>query len=122
MPKYRGKDSEQGFTLIEMVVAVLIVAVMITVVTPRLISAGQRAETTACEQNQRNIRAALAEYDLLHGAYPTGDTSVQLQALVDDNILDSVPKEPSGGSYVINDIDANNVTVECSIHNQLGAP
>lgn len=113
---------EGGFTLIEMVVAVLIVAVMISVITPHLVGAGEQAQKTACEENQRTIRAALAEYELEKGNYPTGTTEEQLNALVSANILASVPQEPSGGNYVINDTDANNVTVSCDVHNQLGAP
>jgi type II secretion system protein G len=113
---------EAGFTLMEMVVAVLIVSIMITVVAPHLMNAGKRAESTACEQNQRTIRAALSEYDLLYHTYPSGNTAQRLDALVQANILASQPKEPSGGNYVINDTDGNNVAVSCEVHGQLGAP
>lgn len=122
MIKKRTTNHDGGFTLMEMVVSVLIVSVMIAVVTPHLVGAGKRAEQTACEQNQRTIRAGLAEYELIHGAYPTGNTVEQLDALVAENILASVPKDPAGGNYVVADVDPSNVVVECDVHGQLGAP
>lgn len=122
MDKRAATGRDGGFTLMEMVVAVLIVSVMMTVVTPHLISAGKRAERTACEQNQRTIRAALAEYDLLNNNYPSGNSAQQIGALVQSNILASVPKDPAGGNYEINDTDTNNVTVSCDIHGPLGTP
>lgn len=105
----------------EMVVAVFVVAVMIAVVTPHLIGAGSRAKAVACEQNQRMIRAALTEYQLLYNTEPQGNTSQQLQALVDAELLQSIPREPDGGTYIINDTDANQISVSCSIHGELGS-
>lgn len=120
MKSSRDEQHDGGFTLIEMVVAVLIVAVMMAVVTPHLIGAGEQAQRTACEQNQRTIRAGLAEYKLLNGNYPSGNAAEQLTALVTANILDEVPKEPSNGTYNVTITDANGVVVDCSIHDELG--
>ncbi|MCL6548768.1 MAG: type II secretion system GspH family protein [Alicyclobacillus sp.] len=111
---------EQGFTLMEMVIAVFIVSVMMAVLVPHLLGAGQRAEAVACEQDQRTIRAALNEYYLIHHTYPTGDTQTQIRALVQEQLLDSIPVEPSGGQFVISDADPADVTVSCTIHGTLG--
>lgn len=104
----------------EMAVAVFIVSVMTAVLVPHLLGAGQRAQAVACEQNQRTIRAALSEYYLIHHAYPQGDTQAQLQTLVQEQLLDAVPDEPSGGQYTISDSDPANVTVSCTVHGELG--
>lgn len=117
-----NRSREEGFTLMEMVVAVFIVAVMMAVVTPYLMGAGRRAEATACEQNQRTIRAALSDYDLIYHTYPVGNALQQMQTLQTSNILDQIPVDPGGGNYLISDTDANNVTVSCDVHGQLGAP
>ncbi len=106
--------NETGFTLLEMVIAVLIVSIMVAVATPQLTGISKRAEQTACAENQDTIRAALAEYHLIHHAYPTGDSAAQLQTLVDDGELQSVPKEPAGGTYVITETN-DTVTVSCSV-------
>ena len=112
--------AEQGFTLMEMVVAVFVMSVMMAVLMPHLLGAGTRAQATACEMDQRTIRAALSEYYMIHHTYPAGDTEAQLQTLLDNQLIDSIPKEPAGGAFSINDIDVNNVMVTCSIHDALG--
>lgn len=111
---------ESGFTLLEMVVALFIISIMIAVVTPHLLGAGKNAQLVACEQNQRMIRAALTEYELLYHAYPTGSASEQLQTLKQAQLLQSIPVEPDGGHYVITDSDSNNVEVSCDVHGTLG--
>jgi prepilin-type N-terminal cleavage/methylation domain-containing protein len=113
-------QSTRGFTLMEMVVAVLIVSIMLAAIMPHLLGAGQRTEAAACEQNQRTIRAALTEYYMVNHSYPAGNTTQQLQLLKSSQILQSVPTEPSGGNYIINDTDVNNVVVSCSEHGELG--
>lgn len=123
MVEQRGSiaSSEHGFTLMEMVVVVFVISVMIAVIVPHLLGAGQRAQTTACEENQRAIRGALSEYYLINHAYPSGNATEQMNQLVSGQFLSSVPREPDGGSYAINDTDANNVSVYCSVHGQLGS-
>jgi len=112
---------DDGFTLMEMVVAVFVISVMIAVIVPHLLGAGQRAQATACEENQRTIRSALAEYYLINHNYPMGNTTQQFGELVAAQFLSSVPVEPDGGNYVVNETDVNNVYVSCSIHGSLGA-
>lgn len=116
-----SQESESGFTLIEMVVAVLVVSIMVAVVAPHIVGAGARAQQVASTEDQQMIRSALAEYDLIHGAYPSGTTAEQLQTLVDGQLLDSVPQDPSGGTFIINDTDPNNVIVSSSVYGALGA-
>ena len=111
---------DRGFSLVEMVVAISVFAVMMAVVIPHLLGIGVKAQAIACEQNQRMIRAALSEYYLEHHSYPTGDSETKLQALVTDGLLDSVPQDPSGGTYDITDTDPSSVTVDCSVHGSLG--
>lgn len=111
--EYKGcqETSKAGFTLIEMMVAVFVVSIMISIIAPHLMGAGKRAEETANNQNERTIQSALQEYYLIHHEMPVGNSTEILSALVQDQILDSVPQSPSGGNYVINDTDVNNVTV-----------
>ncbi|GGI96113.1 hypothetical protein GCM10010885_02240 [Alicyclobacillus cellulosilyticus] len=104
----------------EMMIAVMIVAVMTAIAMPHLLGAGQRAQALACQENERTIRDALAEYYMLHHQFPAGDTAAQLQALVADHLLDAVPKEPAGGQYTVDETDPDQIVVTCSIHGNLG--
>jgi len=105
------KAKQEGFSLIELMIAVVIVAIMVAMITPQLMHASARAEATACSGNVRTISAALAEYQLLHQSLPAGNSAQQIQALVGDGLLSN---DALQGNYVIQDTDTNNINVSCS--------
>lgn len=107
----RYHHSEAGFSLLELMVAVSIVAVMIGMITPHLMGAAKTAHATACAGNVKTIQDALAEYDLVHNALPTGDSQAQLSALVSDQLLSN---DVLSGNFTINDTDPANLSVTCS--------
>jgi len=50
----RRKGSEEGFTLIELMVVVLIIAILIAIAIPTFLGARQRAQDRAAQSNARN--------------------------------------------------------------------
>lgn len=110
--KHRKRQkADSGFSLLELMVAVSIVAVMVGMITPHLMGASKRATSTVCEGNTKTIQDALAEYDLLHQTLPTGDSEAQLATLVSEQLLSN---DALNGNYTINDTDPNNIAVGCS--------
>ena len=58
----RREDGEEGFTLIELTVVVLIIAILIAVAIPTFLGARKRAQDRAAQSNLRNALTAAKVY------------------------------------------------------------
>ncbi len=84
-------QKEAGFTFIELMVVVAILAVLIAIVAPRIMGRTDEAKRTASMVQLRNIEQALQLYKLDTGDYPS--TEQGLQALV---------RKPTDGNAPLN--------------------
>ena len=100
------KQKQAGFTLIEMMVVVVVIALLGAMIGPTLFKKVQQAEQTRVAQDIRVIESALKFYRLDNYRYPT--TSQGLGALVSnpgglDNwsgpYLEKEPEDPWGQPY-----------------------
>ena len=70
------KKSQTGFTLVELLVVISIIALLIALLLPALAKAKQLAVRTQGASNMRQIGIALHEYaDIYRGQYPLANTS-----------------------------------------------
>jgi general secretion pathway protein G len=72
--------TEQGFTLLEIMVVVVIIGLLVAAVAPQFIQNIDTAEITRARQDLRSIETSLSLYRLDNFRYPS--TSEGLQALV----------------------------------------
>ena len=102
--------NQQGFTLIEIMVVVVILGVLAALVIPNLVSRPDQAKVTAAKADIKAISSTLELYRLDNGSYPS--TEQGLEALVNkpeieplpdnwnaDGYLKRLPKDPWGRVY-----------------------
>lgn len=103
--------SEQGLTLIEMIVVLAIIAIIAGLIVVNVINRPDQARGTTTQVDMRNIASALKIYRLDNGDYPS--TAQGLAALVtkptgepmprnwnSGGYLDAVPIDPWGNPYI----------------------
>ena len=79
----------RGFSLIELLVVMAIIAALVTIAMPRYQASLQTARLTALKENLRVLRTSLDRHYEDKGVYPES-----LQALVEANYLKAVPVDP----------------------------
>ena len=93
--RFRGQD---GFTLIEIMVVILIIGLLALMVVPRLRGVADRAKRTKAQADIQELKQALDRYYLDNGSYPTTDQG--LQALVNPPTAGRVPSNYEQGGYI----------------------
>lgn len=116
------RQSQQGFTLIEIMVVILILGLLATIVVQSLRGATDKAKRTKASADIAELRTALDRYYLDNGSYPTGDQG--LQSLVappssgkipanyeEGGYIQRLPQDPWGNQYVYQS-DGNTFTLK----------
>jgi len=109
-PLRRRGPGARGFTLIEIMVVVVILAILAALIVPRVMSRPDEARVIAAQQDIRTIVQALKLYRLDNMRYPS--TEQGMEALVKPptvpplapnwktgGYLERMPKDPWGNAY-----------------------
>jgi len=110
------KKSKKGFTLIELMIVIAIIAILAAILVPNFLRARAQGQLTACKSNLKNIGTAMEMYSSdSQGRYPTN------LSLITPNYLKTIPTCASAGvatySYVRTTVpDAYTVSCSGSFH------
>jgi general secretion pathway protein G len=104
------RAARRAFTLIELLLVMVIIAILASIVVPKVISRVGQSKETKAKADLSSIKTALNMFNIDNGRYPT--TEEGLRALVvnpDPGSLtkwqknldrDDVPKDPWGNDYI----------------------
>lgn len=81
--------NRQGFTFIELMVVMAVIATIIAIAMPRYFDGLQRTKETALKQNLKEMREAIDHYHADKGVYPA-----TLQTMVAERYLRFIPDDP----------------------------
>jgi general secretion pathway protein G len=115
--------ARKGFTLVELLLVVLIIAILASIVVPRLTGAAAEANKSKCHANLANLIRALELYAANNnGAYPANDAAFQ-SAIVGTVLSPTIyfphgaPVCPFGTAYVyVGDATGGTVTQTTHTH------
>jgi len=91
-------SNRTGFTLIEVMVVVIILGILAAIVVPKLTGRTEQARKVKAKVDIKNIGAALEQFNLDNGYYPTTDQG--LEALVNEPITGILPENWQEGGYL----------------------
>lgn len=91
-------NGESGFTLLEVMIVLIIVAILAGLVAVNVIGRPDEAKATASKTNMSTIQGALKMYRLDNGSYPTSQQG--LKALTERPTSPPVPSSWSQGGYL----------------------
>jgi general secretion pathway protein G len=96
------RSLQDGFTLIEIMVVVIIIGILISLVGTNIFPALEETEITATEFQLKQIENALSMYRMKNARYPNSDEG--LEALVNPpgggtSYIPSIPKDSWGNEY-----------------------
>ncbi len=123
MSKQSQKSKQfRGFTLMELLVVMAIMALLTSLLLPALSSAKERAHETVCLSNLRNITYGMQMFFREHDEYPNGDLVTNLAPYVSNPSCFYCPSSRQSYEkfYVLRDdkVSADKYIIGCPYHSR----
>jgi prepilin-type N-terminal cleavage/methylation domain-containing protein len=108
-----GPRKNEGFTLVELMVVVLVIGILVAIAVPIFNAARGSAQEKTCFANQRTLEGAAVQYDSQFGAFPAAGTVDATHPLIANGFVKSPPICPLGGQQYA--LDASGTVTAASL-------
>lgn len=105
--KPKSKLKRSGFTLVEMLLVLVILATLAAIVVPKFAGRTEQARITAAETQINNLELVLDTYEVDNGFYPKGSDGLEDLVEQPSNTqnwrgpyVEEIPLDPWGNEYV----------------------
>ena len=95
---HMARSHQAGFSLIEVMIVVVILAILATLLAPRVMGRTDDAKRAAAKAQIKNIESALQLYKLDNGMYPSNEQG--LKALIEQPTSNPQPTNWKAGGYL----------------------
>ncbi|MDD5428097.1 MAG: prepilin-type N-terminal cleavage/methylation domain-containing protein [Candidatus Omnitrophica bacterium] len=110
--------NRKGFTLIEIMIVVAIIAIALSIAIPNFFRMSSVSKKTVCINNMKKITAAVEQWAIDNNVSASTAIDAQQESYIYDNYLrGGKPACPSGGEYVINPAGSN-PQVQCTYEDE----
>ena len=104
-----NRKLSKGFTLVEIMIVVAIIAILAAVAIPNFVKYRKTSQASACIANLKQIQSAKEQWMMSHTTVPADLSAI---AGDKDKLLKTMPACPAGGTYTIG---ADDVDPTCSL-------
>jgi prepilin-type N-terminal cleavage/methylation domain-containing protein len=124
------KKLQKGFTLIELMIVIAIIAILAAILIPNFLHARNESVTAACEGNEKQLATAEEEYSVDNGgSYASLSvlTTPYISVVITDPVKKGnaytvvIPGGGTNGSYEIDDSGGHDTTTTTSLTQTGGA-
>lgn len=99
--KRKFKNEEDGFTLIEMLLVLLVISVLIILIIPNIAAQSRNVQDTGCDAQVKMVQSQIEAYTLNEGSAPAS-----INALVPDYLTSDQISCQNGDNITINNGEA----------------
>ena len=100
------KKKQEGFTLIEIMIVVMIIAILLAIAIPNFLRARETSRAKSCTGNLRQIETAKEQWAMDN---KKSATDTPTSAFLAPDYMKTYPSCPSAGAYTIGDMSTRPV-------------